>query len=206
MQQQINLYQPVAAQKDEPFSALMMLIIVAITLLLMMGFYAMLQWKKNNLQAEMGTLKIQYEQTLATVEKLEATVIRFTDAKKEQQQFKRLKKIYSSKENALNELSTMVKGNSYGVSECFSALARKNIEPVWFSDINVYSGGQQIFLQGQTTNTQHIPQFVASLKEESFFNGVNFKLFKAKKIDTGSLVHFSLQTEVSPSKKRSSQR
>ena len=198
MHQQINLYQPVSNVRNEPFSAMMMLILLGITLLMMMGFYGMLFWKKSTMQTEMSVLQKQYEQTLMTVDKLEATVAKLTDSSKEQKQLKRLKRIYSSKQNALNELSTMVKGNSDGVSEYFSALARQNIEPIWFSDINVYSGGQQLFLQGQTTDAQYIPQFMASLKEETVFNGINFKLFKAQREADDDLLHFKLQTEVNP--------
>lgn len=198
MHQQINLYQPVSNVRNEPFSAVMMLVLLCFTLLMMMGFYGMLFWKKSTMQTEVSILKNQYEQTLMTVAKLEATVIKLTDSSKEKQQLKHLKKIYASKQNALNELSTMVIGNSDGVSEYFSALARQNIEPIWFSDINVYSGGQQLFLQGKTTDAQYIPQFMASLKEESVFNGINFKLFKAQREGDDDLIRFKLQTEVKP--------
>ena len=198
MHQQINLYQPVSNVRNEPFSAVMMLVLLCFTLLMMMGFYGMLFWKKSTMQTEISILKNQYEQTLMTVAKLEATVIKLTDSSKEKQQLKHLKKIYASKQNALNELSTMVIGNSDGVSEYFSALARQNIEPIWFSDINVYSGGQQLFLQGKTTDAQYIPQFMASLKEESVFNGINFKLFKAQREGDDDLIRFKLQTEVKP--------
>ena len=198
MHQQINLYQPVSNVRNEPFSAVMMLVLLCFTLLMMMGFYGMLFWKKSTMQTEISILKNQYEQTLMTVAKLEATVIKLTDSSKEKQQLKHLKKIYASKQNALNELSTMVIGNSDGVSEYFSALARQNIEPIWFSDINVYSGGQQLFLQGKTTDAQYIPQFMASLKEETVFNGINFKLFKAQREGDDDLIRFKLQTEVKP--------
>ena len=198
MHQQINLYQPVSNVRNEPFSAVMMLVLLCFTLLMMMGFYGMLFWKKSTMQTEISVLQTQYEQTLMTVAKLEATVAKVTDSSKEKKQLKHLKKIYASKQNALNELSTMVIGNSDGVSEYFSALARQNIEPIWFSDINVYSGGQQLFLQGKTTDAQYIPQFMASLKEETVFNGINFKLFKAQRDGDDDLIRFKLQTEVKP--------
>jgi len=196
MQQQINLYQPIDSAKEEPFSATMMLTILGLTLILMVIFYGILFGKKASLEAEVNELKVQNEQTRIVVEKLEATVNKLTDAKKEQQQLSYLKKIYDSKQHALDELSTMAKGNNAGVSDYFLALARKNIEPVWFSDINIYSGGQQIILKGQTTDARSIPQFIASLKEETVFSGVNFRLFNARRNDTGTILDFVLQTEL----------
>ncbi|MCK5648235.1 MAG: hypothetical protein KAI22_05095 [Gammaproteobacteria bacterium] len=195
MQQQINLYQPVSAASDEPFSATTLLILVGLSCFIMMVFYGMLYWKKNTLQVEMTTLKLQLEQTTKTVEKLEITIAGLTDAKQEQQQLKHLKKVFLSKQNALNELSNMVRGNDSGLSGFFSALARKNIEPVWFENINVYSGGQQMILQGQTSDAKYLPGFVASLKEESVFNGISFKLFNVQRNETDSALHFVLQTE-----------
>lgn len=196
MQQQINLYQPIDSVKEEPFTATMMLTILALTLVLMLAFYGVLYSKKAGLEAEIKTLKQQNEQTLIVVQKLEATVNKLTDAKKEQQQLDYLKKIYASKQNALNELSTMAKGNSVGVSGYFSALARKDIEPIWFSDIDVYSGGQQVLLKGRATDARAIPQFVALLKQEPVFNGVSFRVFNAQRNDTDTTLDFVLKTEL----------
>ena len=72
----------------------------------MMAFYGVLYVKKVSLEAEVKALKVQNQQTLIVVEKLEATVNKLTDSTKEQQQLKHLKKVYASKQNALNELST----------------------------------------------------------------------------------------------------
>jgi len=195
MQQQINLYQPVSTATDKPFSAMTLLILIGMSCFFMMAFYGMLYWKKNTLQVEMTALKGQFEQTTKTVEKLEATVARVTDSKNEQQQLKHLKTVFANKQNALNELSTMVRGNDSGLSDFFSALARKNIEAVWFDHIDVYSGGQQVILQGQTLDAKYIPGFVLSLKEEPVFNGVSFRLFNVQRNDMDNALHFVLQTE-----------
>ena len=205
MLQQINLYQPESRVREAPFSAMTMLILFVITLVLMMGFYGVLQWKKSALEAEVAALKQQNELTLQTVEKLEATVKKLTDSKIEEQKLKHLKRVYASKQQALNELSTMVRGNSTGVSEYFSALARKDVEAIWFKDINVYSGGKQIILQGRTTDARSIPQFVSSLNEEKVFEGVNFKLFEAKRNDKEEILNFTMQTETKSSELNSSQ-
>lgn len=195
MQQQINLYQPDTGAREEPFSAVMMLALLILTIVLMMGFYGVLHWKKISLEQEVAALKAQNEKTLQTVEKLESMVKKLTDSKKEQQKLKHLKRVYASKQSALNELSTMIKGNSDGVSGYFSALARKNIDSLWFNDINVYSGGKQIFLKGMTTDARAIPDLVAALNEEAAFKGVSFKLFSAHKNDEQNILQFVMQTE-----------
>jgi Tfp pilus assembly protein PilN len=195
MQQQINLYQPVATSGSEAFSATMLMILVAMTCALMMAFYGILYWEKHRLQFELTALKAQFEQTSITVEKLEATVATLTDSKKDQARLKQLKNMFSSKQNALNELSTMVRGNDAGLSPYFTALARKNVESIWFEQINIYSGGQQMTLYGQTSNAKNIPDFISSLSEEEAFKGVNFKSFNITRNEKDSALHFVLQTE-----------
>jgi len=195
MQQQINLYQPVATSRNEPFSATVMLFIVGVTFLLMTLFYGMLYWNKITLESELTALKSQFEQTTATVEKLESTVASLTDSKKDQEKLKHLKAVFASKQVALNELSTMVRGNDIGLSPYFSALARKNISSIWFENINIYSGGEQITLKGQTTDAKTIPAFITSLNEESAFKGVSFKQFNVKKDEKDNQLFFILQTE-----------
>lgn len=195
MQQQINLYQPVATSRDEPFSAEMMLILVGLTCALMMAFYGMLYWKKNTLQTELAALNSQFEQTTTTVDKLESTVTTLTDSKSDQERLSELKKIFTSKQNALNDLSTMVRGNNIGLSPYFSALARKNIESIWFEQIDIYSGGKQMNLKGQTSDAKNIPSFISSLKAEPAFKGVSFKLFNVKKDEKKDSLNFILQTK-----------
>ncbi len=195
MQQQINLYQPSTKSNNEPFSAIMILSLIGFTCAVMMAFYASLFWQKKSLQDELVTLRMQFEETTETVEKLEATVANLTDSKKDQQRLQHLKRLFISKQSALIELSTMVRGNDTGLSSYYSALARKNIEPIWFEKIDIYSGGQQMTLLGQTSDAKYIPGFVSSLNEESAFDGVNFKLFRVQKHDNDSSLNFILQTE-----------
>ncbi len=195
MQQQINLYQPDDALANESFSATAMLTVVVITLLLMMSFYALLQWKKNDLEAEIVRLKNQSEQVQQVLEKLEKTVKKLTDSKKEQQQLSYFKRVYASKQTALEELSNRVSGNSNGVSGFFSALARNNLNDVWFNTIDVYSGGEQLLLQGQTTDAKSLPVLVNLLKDEAIFKGLDFRLFKVHRDDKKAVLEFMLQTQ-----------
>ncbi len=199
MQQQINLYQPDDASVSDPFSARAMLVVVIITLLLMVSFYVVLLWKKEQIQTDINELRMQSEQTQAIVEKLEQTVSKLTDSKKDKQQLAYLKKVYASKQRALDELSSMVSGNSKGLSSYFAALARKNMETVWFDTINVYSGGKEILLEGQTTDARSLPELVSSLKDESAFQGVNFRMFKAQRDDKKPVLNFVLKTETETS-------
>ncbi len=196
MQQQINLYQPDDALAKEPFSATAMLTVVILTLLLMVSFYALLQWKKNDLEAQIVRLNKQSEQVQKVLEKLEATVNKLTDSKNEQQQLNYFKRVYASKQTALEELSNMVSGNSKGLSGYFSALARNNLNDVWFNIIDVYSGGEQLLLQGQTSDARSLPVLVNLLKEESIFKGLDFRLFKVQRDDKKTVLEFMLQTQI----------
>ncbi len=199
MQQQINLYQPDDVSGSEPFSTKAMLVLVVITLVVMMSFYAMLLWKKEQLMADINELREQSEQIQATVEKLELTVSKLTDSKKEKQQLAYLKKVYASKQKALDGLSSVVSGNSAGLSRYFSALARKNMQSIWFNSINVFSGGKDILLQGQTTDARSLPILVNALKDEPAFQGVNFRMFKALRDEKKAVLNFTMQTQIKTS-------
>ena len=203
MQQQINLYQPDDTSSSELFSTMTMLIVIIITLVLMVSFYAVLLWKKEQLQSDINELRVQSEQTRVIVEKLEQTVAKLTDSKKKKEQLAYLKKVYTSKQRALDELSSMVSGNSEGLSSYFAALARKNMQTIWFNKINVYSGGREILLEGQSTDARSLPVLVSSLKDEPAFQGVNFRLFKAQRDEERdkkqAVLNFILKTETAVS-------
>jgi len=196
MLQQVNLYHLEDNTKREPFSALLMLTISIATLILMLSLYTVYYWKTDTLKTEIQSLKRQYEQNLAAVENLETMAGKLTDTKKEQAQINFLNKLYNNKQLALEELSSLVKGNNKGLSEYFSALARSNIETVWFNEINVFDGGQQLRLKGKAKAAHDIPQLIEQLREESIFSGINFKLFHAQLNEEDGLIHFSMQTAV----------
>ncbi len=196
MLQQVNLYQTEDKARHEPFSALLMLIVITISIVLMLIFYALLISQNKTLNTEINALKVQYQQNLSSVEKLESLASQLSDTNKEKAQLTFLNKRYSSKRTSLDELSSLIKGNNKGLSGYFSALARKNIDAIWFGKIDVSDGGQQLLLEGKTKDVRTIPQFIAALKKEAVFSGINFKLFNAQLNEEDGLVHFSLQTEL----------
>ena len=193
--QQVNLYQPEPDIRHKPFSAYLMLLVLSITLVIMLSFYAILFWKNNVLNTEMSTLNSQYKQNQLAVEQLEALVVKLTDTEKEKTQLTFLKTMYQQKKASLDELSLMINANNYGLSDYFAALARKNIDAVWFNKIEVAQGGQQLLLEGKTRDARSIPQFMATLKEEPIFSHIKFRLFDASLNEKDGLLYFTLHTE-----------
>lgn len=196
MLQQVNLYQTEDKVRHEPFSALLMLIVSSISIVSMMIFYALLISQNTTLNTEINALQVQYQKNLSAVEKLESLVSQLTDTNKEKAQLSFLNKRYNNKQTSLDELSSLIKGNNKGLSDYFSALARKNIDAIWFNKIDVSDGGQQLLLEGKTKDARFIPQFIAALKKETVFSGINFKLFNAQLNEEDGLVHFILQTKL----------
>jgi len=196
MLQQVNLYQPDKNIKREPFSALLMLIVTIVSIMIMFSFYGLLLWKQETLNTEMMAQKAQYQKNLQAVEKLEILVKKLTNTDKEKAQLHSLNTLLKNKQNNLEELGSLVKGNGDGLSAYFLALARKNIEVIWFTEIKVTRGGQKLLLKGKTKAARHIPPFIERLKEEAVFSGISFRLFNAQLNEKDGLVHFILQTEL----------
>ena len=142
MLQQINLYQAEDNIRQEPFSAFLMLLITLFSILIMSVLYGLLFWQQGTLNKDITTLSGQYQQNLIAVEKLETLVKALNNTDKEKAQFRILNSILKNKQGNLKQLSSLVKGNSSGLSTYFTALARKNIEAIWFTEITISDGGK----------------------------------------------------------------
>lgn len=196
MLQQINLYQAEDNIRQEPFSAFLMLLITLFSILIMSVLYGLLFWQQGTLNKDITALSGQYQQNLIAVEKLETLVKALNNTDKEKAQFRILNSILKNKQGNLKQLSSLVKGNSSGLSTYFTALARKNIKAIWFTEITVSDGGKKLLLKGKTKDAHQIPSFIESLKEETAFSGVNFRLFNAQLNQKDGLVYFILQTDL----------
>lgn len=67
---------------------------------------------------------------------------------------------------------------SQGFAEHLSGLARQHIDGLWFTEIQLQQGGNQMALLGQTRQPEFVPQYLQKLSEEHVFAGHRFRVLR----------------------------
>lgn len=67
-------------------------------------------------------------------------------------------------------------GNNF--AEHLTSLARQHVEGMWFTEIHLHEGGQDLSLVGLSRKPEYLPRYLQKLAQESVFQGHQFRVFK----------------------------
>jgi hypothetical protein len=174
MEQQVNLYQPILGAEKRLFSArafatCLMTLIACLAALTAFEASRTAQIEKSVTQLEQREASnIQMAARLSAVLRPALTLEQF-DAKA-----KRLSADIDSRERAL----AIVRGGALSVSSGFAArleaLANRQIDGLWLSNILLDSGDARLAMQGRSTDPNLLPAFLDSLAHEPAMLGIRF--------------------------------
>ena len=81
-----------------------------------------------------------------------------------------------------------------GFADHLAGLARQTINGMWFTEIQLHEGGQQLALLGKTNKPEFVPQYLQKLVRESVFSGHEFRVFRlSMPEDSSRLLEFELR-------------
>ena len=83
-----------------------------------------------------------------------------------------------------------------GFSAYFSGLARNTLDGLWFRNVALSAGGEQMLLKGQATEPELVPRLLQTLATEQAFSGRTFRKvsFERREGDAGALIDFELRS------------
>jgi hypothetical protein len=100
------------------------------------------------------------------------------------------------KSELLRLLSSQSLGNARGFSPYLTALARRRVDGVWLSEIQVMQGGRELRLAGSTLEPELVPRLLQRLREEAPFAGTTFRRLRVERApDDAGRIDFQLDTE-----------
>ncbi|MDH3355352.1 MAG: PilN domain-containing protein [Chromatiales bacterium] len=202
MMQQINLYQPIFRKEQKIFSAKTLLIGNLLVLIGLGSLYAASLWQGKSLQA-------QLEQTIKQRDDNRSRITQLAKQYPQKKSDPSLDKKIARARNHLEfmqKVSTTLFSKSGGVEGGFSgyiaALSRQDPQQLWLSQITILQGGSEIRLQGLTTESERVPNYIQRLSREHVFNGTSFHRLSINRLNEPKqdhrLIRFTLETALKP--------
>ena len=178
MNQQVNLYHPIFRKKEKKFSAVAMLqaggaIIAGIVLL-----YGLQLWQHYSQKKELAQIDKQQAMLTKRLEDVSQKFGRRTKSRLLQQEVDRLQRQLIARARVQEILQQGVFSNTYGYSTYFIAFARQHISGMWLTGFDITGGGEEMSLQGRSTDPALIPRYVQKLASEDTLNGTEFEIFQ----------------------------
>lgn len=192
--QQINLYEeppePDIWRDYSPFPQVGAGLVLILALV-----YAFTLWSHWALQDQLDQVQQQYQLGQQNIDKLkqqlpapvvDEALLGEVSALVEQEKAGR---------ELLKALNVERIGNADGFSDYIEGLARRNIDGLWFTRIELQQGGSWIGLQGQTTKPASVPMLIRNLGQEPVFGGTEFDIFNLTSVPSDRVMSFEVRAE-----------
>jgi hypothetical protein len=174
MDQQVNLYQPILGAEKRLFSArafVACLATLAGCLLALIAFEssrtARIERSVAQLEAreasnvEMAAHANALRRPTLTLEELDAAA-------------RRVSADIAARERVLEIMRRGAASASDGFAARLEALANRQLDGIWLSNILLDSGDRRLAMQGRTTDPNLLPMFLSALTQERAMDGVRF--------------------------------
>lgn len=195
--QQVNLFQPYFRKQKEAITSRTILTATTTVIggILLLSVY--LGWKVSSLE---DRLQAQTQTHQQKIKQLEQTSQKFKPKRKSrllQAELEKLQQQKLAKQKILSTISDQVFGNSNGFASHLEGLARRNVDGLWLTSVNIMDGGKHIGLKGSSLEPEMVPIFLQRLSSEEVFKGTEFSSFKMeRKKKEHKTVDFVLSTSV----------
>jgi len=171
--QQVNLYQPVADESSQPFSARTAgFAIGAVTgaIALIWGYGA---WEVSRLQRTVDTLSERQHQEDEAVAAANTIHAARANPEELQARIKALTAEIALHRKALERLKQGAEGRPKGFAAALEGLARRHVEGLWLSHL-VLSGSAGMTLEGTTLDADLVPRYLRGLSADPSLAGEHF--------------------------------
>lgn len=177
MMQQINLYRPIFRKQEKKFSSLAMLQAGGAVLMGVVVIFALMWWQVRGLREDVR----QAERQLATATKrLDEASKKFgpgAQSKTLQEEVSALEKQLATRLRVRDLLGRGLFSNTHGYSPFFVAFARQHLPGIWLTGFDIKGAGEEMRLQGRTTDPAQVPRYVQRLATEETLAGKEFQVF-----------------------------
>ncbi|HLF24201.1 MAG TPA: MSHA biogenesis protein MshI, partial [Burkholderiales bacterium] len=175
--QQINLYRPIFRKQEKKFSALAMLQAGAAIAVGIAIIYGLIAWQVRDLRAELAQVD---KRLAASTNRLDDATKRFgpgTKSKLLEDQVTDLEKQIAARLRVRELLSRGIFSNTTGYSDFLVAFARQHVTGLWLTGFDIVGAGEDMRLQGQTSDPALVPRYVQRLSAEQALAGKEFRIF-----------------------------
>ncbi|MBF0175476.1 MAG: hypothetical protein HQL63_01305 [Magnetococcales bacterium] len=176
--QQINLYQSQFHIKKEFLVARGMFLVGLLFILFLVLVSGVMNWLAAR---EEGHLQLLVEQQNQKSELLQDLVKKFPPPK-ESTTLRRKADELEKEVKRMHRVADLLKqnqtGNARGFSAILEALGREKVDGLWLDGIGVFSGGEDLVLEGKTKSAELVPLYLQHLSRQKIFSGRRFSHFQ----------------------------
>ena len=176
-QQQINLYRPIFRKQEKKFSAKAMARAGGAIIVGVLVIFGLMWWQVSGQRNELRTTD---KQLAAATRRLEEGAAKFGSgaaAKAIEDEVSNLEKQVAARLRIRDLMTRGLFSNTKGYSEYFVAFARQHIPGIWLTGFDITGAGEDMRLQGRTTNPAQVPRYVQRLSSEQVLAGKEFQVF-----------------------------
>ncbi len=176
--QHLNLYDQLDKYVEPAFSARQQLRAVFAVSAVMILVAITLWLGQIGLQSELESLQQEQQAVAAELERQKAEKARLENDPELDREIERLKRNVEFRQRLLANIAPEGKMLEKGFADHLSGLARQTMDGLWFTEIQLQSGGQEMALLGRTRDPAFLPKYLQKLSGENVFAGHNFRVFR----------------------------
>jgi hypothetical protein len=197
MRQQINLYQAVLIDKQEPLQARQAGLIMLLFLVLLLSLYLLGYWRGSGFKKNLINLKQQQSEKIVAVAALGQ---KFPERQKNallEEEISQIRTALEGQKQILGYFAARDQGGNGKILDVLEGLARHKQQGVWLRRILLDASGQKITLSGSALKPEQVPRYLQSLGHEGVLAGQVFAHLKLTHIEERpGQVDFSLESRV----------
>jgi len=171
--QQVNLYQPVADESGQPFSARTAGFAIAAVVGAVVLIWGYGTWEISRLQTSVDTLTERQRREDEAVAAAGSMHAARANPEELQARIKELTGEIVLRRKALERLKQGAEGRRTGFAAPLEGLARRHVEGLWLSRL-VLSGSAGMTLEGTTLDADLVPRYLHGLSADPSLAGEHF--------------------------------
>jgi len=194
--QQINLYRGHDAKNSANASVRLLLIsgVGAVLLVLLLGIAGEIYLSGAAADRELVAQNLRKHE--AKLAKLSATFTVPAIDPHLEAELMRLRVVRDGLNSNLMLIARQTGTRSDGFSAYFGGLARNTLDGLWFNNVAVSAGGEEMLLKGRAIEPELVPRLLQTLADEQAFAGRSFRevTFERQASEAGALIDFELRS------------
>lgn len=192
--QHLNLCSQLDRTVEPPFSARQQLWAVASTTVLMLLIYVVLVIGSGSYEDELKTLTQRQNSMSQELDQLKARKAQLQKDRTLDNEIIALKNDLKFRRQLLASIDPESSDVGSGFAKHLGGLARQHVDGLWFTQIQLTEGGQQLALLGSTRQPEYVPQYLQKLSSEEVFAGHQFRVLRMSiTADRTDILNFELR-------------
>ena len=176
--QQINLFQPEFRERKKGLTVRTLFLIYGVSVMALVLLQGFTYWRVHGLEKDLMSLQARQEKELKRVAELGKQFPGAQQSSALVAEVTRLRNERNTKQRVVNILDGKELGNANGYSQYFEGVARRHVDGLWVTALELRNGGSTIGINGSALRPNLVPRFLKELAQEDAFRGREFKTFK----------------------------